>query len=110
MRVSELFEDEDRLPDEAPLVLTIMKNLLKKGVEVRVYYKGDGGQIQTLEWDPPGKSSGLNGVGASSFLLMDGRWIVMNDNNLDKQKLHQQKSNTGKEWFTLSNSPNTPPV
>lgn len=99
MKVNELFED--RLPEEAPFVLTVMQNLLKKGTEVRVYYKGDGGIIKRIEWDPPAPNV-AGGLGA--ILLTDDRWIVINDANLDKLKLRQKKSLAGAQWFTLSNS------
>jgi hypothetical protein len=100
MKVLELFED-DRLPDEAPFVLTVMRNLLKKGTEVRFYYKGDGGIVKFIEWDPP---QNPGGNGATSVKLEDNRWIVINDKNLEKLQLRQKKSHSGAEWFTLSNS------
>jgi hypothetical protein len=101
MRVSELFEDEGRLPDEAPFVLTIIKNLLKKGTEVRVYYKGEGGQIEGLEWVP---STVGTIMGYSVFELSYGLGsMTINDVNLDKLKLFQNKrsSFSQKDMFTL---------
>lgn len=109
MKLSDLFETDNPLPDEAPLVLTLINNLLKKGTEVRVYYKGDGGKMVDLEWDAPSEaakhraSDTAPGNGASSFKLEDGRWVVIGDQNLEKLKLFKstRSSFSNKELFTL---------
>jgi hypothetical protein len=99
MKLSDLFED-DAFPDEAPLVLTLINNLLKKGTEVRVYYRGDGGSMVNLEWDPPAQHGGN---GATSFKLEDGRYMTIRDDNLDKLKLikSRRSSFSGVNMFTL---------
>jgi hypothetical protein len=107
MKISEI---TDYNPDE-PIVLPIMRNAIKKGLEVRVYYKGDGGIVKDIEWDPPAKARAQayrgngpetrEGNGASSFKTVDGRWVVIGDHNLEKLKMHKRTDRDGKVSLTL---------
>lgn len=95
MKLSDLFETAE-LPEDAPMVLTIMNNLLKKDIEVRVYYRGDGGRIDSLTWDP---------TTGSAFMIRNSwlKAIKVTDDQLEKMKLFQSKrsSFSNRDMFTL---------
>jgi len=102
MKISQLFED-----DQEPLMITILRNAMEKGKQVRVYYRGDGGLVKTIEWDPPAplrnQGNGTEtrvGNGASSFKTVDDRWVVIGDHNLEKLVLTKREER-GVEVLTL---------
>lgn len=102
MKIAQLFED-----DSEPLMITILRNAMAKGKQVRVYYRGDGGLVKTIEWDPPAKRQLSNGPesasgnGATSFKTEDGRWVVIGDHNLEKLMLSKRVDKDGVEHLTL---------
>ena len=108
MRVQHLLED-----DAEPLLTTILRKALEKGKEVRVYYKGNGGKVKDIEWDPPAKTAKIGrdspevekGNGATSFKLKDGNWVVIGDHNIDKLKTSTRTNKDGSEVITAKAPP-----
>jgi hypothetical protein len=109
MKIAQLFED-----DQEPLMITILRNAMEKGKQVRVYYKGDGGLVKTIEWDPPAEarkhraSDTMPGNGASSFKTVDDRWVVIGDHNLEKLVLSKRVDKDGVEHLTLKQEAGRP--
>lgn len=109
MKLSQLLENEGE-----PLLTTILRKALARGKQVRVYYKGDGGVVKDIEWDPPAKasrrhaSSDFVGNGASSFKLIDDRWVVIGDHNLEKLETTTRVGDGGREIIVAKERPRAP--
>jgi hypothetical protein len=84
MKVSQIFEHEDDDENE-PLVLTILRNYLDKGGQVRVYYRGQGGITSDINWFTKG------GEHAMFTLPADGADRFLHVPRHDLEKMHVEK-------------------